>query len=235
MKKPLILASLLVFAASLALAQTYPVQLTAGTAGTSGQVEFNLVADSSSFFVRVNVSLGDSGATIAGKIAAYVSNSSWAATANGAAVTFRHFNGSSWSDVCEIDNVEDTADASMSLATSGTQSQVDFSLSPLVNASGSDAKGNPSFLTFNVAGEAAPLTLVLTAGQSPAAIMNAIAQYLQNAGIGLRYQRMSPTSVRIWLRYRQSFASVQTSDLNLDNGTNLSDRSLNTSTGLIDR
>ena len=235
MKRSLILASLLVFAASLALSQTSPVQLTSGTAGTSGQLEFNLVADSSSFFVRVNVAGGDSGATIAGRIAMAVSNSSWAATVNGAAVTFRHFNGTSWSDVCEIDNVQDTANASLNLSTTMTQAQIDLNLNALVTASGYDAKGSPSFLTFNVAGEATPFTMVLLPGQSPVAIMNTIVQYLQYAGIGLRYQRLSPTSVRIWLRYRQSFASIQTSDLNLDNSATLSDKSLNTSTGLIDK
>jgi hypothetical protein len=65
--------------------------------------------------------------------------------------------------------------------------------------------------------------------------MLGIVQYLRLAGIGLDFTQVSLTDVRISLRYVHSFATVQTSDVALQNGVTISDRSLNDQTGLIDR
>ena len=198
---------------SMAFAQTPPVRLSVGTAATSGILGFNLVAnDGSSFLVRVAVSGGDSGTVIVGKIVAAVTPSTWAATAVAGGVTFLHYNGSAWTDVSEVDSVQNTADASLTLSTSGAQSDVDVTLGPTIPASGYDAHGSPSFLTFKVSGELSPLTMVLKPSQSPSSIMDALVQYLQRAGIGLSYTWVSPTQVRIHLRFGSSSASLQTSD-----------------------
>jgi len=231
-----ILAAAVWFVGSIAFAQTPPVRLSVGTAGTSGILGFNLVAnDGTSFLVRVAVSAGDSGAVIAGKVAAAVIPSTWAASVGSEGVTFLHYNGSAWTDVSEVDGVQNTADASITLSTAGAQAQVDVTLSPMVAASGYDAHGAASFLTLHISGEPSPLTMVLRPGQAPSSVIDGLVQYLQRAGIGFSYTRVSPNQVRIHLRFATSWVSLQTSDTSLQNGAAVSEKSLNASTGLIDR
>jgi len=235
MKKPLVLVSLGLLLATFAAAQM-PVQLTAGGAGTNGLISFTLSGgDGTSFPVSVAVSAGDSGPTVAGKIAAGVSNPNWSASVAGSTVTFSHYTGAFWLQVSEVDSVSSTADASLTLATVDTHALLDLSFKAQVQASGYDSKGNPSFLTVNVQGEGSPLTLVLHPGQSPATIMQSIVAYLRLASTGLNFTQVSPLDVHISLAFVHSYLSVQTSDVNLQNGLSTSDKSMNDQTGLIDR
>jgi hypothetical protein len=127
------------------------------------------------------------------------------------------------------------AAASLTLSTAGTHALLDLSFKAQVAASGYDSKGGPSFLTVYVQGESNPYTVVLRPGQTPVSLMQGIVAYLRLAATGLDFTQVSPVDVHISLRFVHSFISVQTSDVNLQNGLTISDKSLNDQTGLIDR
>jgi hypothetical protein len=223
MTRALTLGASLVFASGFLFAAGTPppcppVSLTVGSASTNGMVQFTLVGDSASLFtVQIPVSAGDSGSVIATKIGLAVRNASWLAQVSDDSVTFSH----SGVAVSSIVGVVDTAGASLKLSTYHVKSYVEFQLDPAAVAS-----GHGSTLTFSVPGEAVPLSMGLLQGQSAASVMDAVAAYLNSAGSGASYVRLSPTKVGIQFAYVNSWVSFQTNDAGLQGKSTQSDRCL---------
>ena len=193
-----------------------PVTLTVGNATTNGMVQFTLVGDSASLFtVQIPASAGDSGSLIAAKIGMAMKNSSWQAQVSDDSVTFSH----AGSAVSSIGGVLDTAGASLKLSTYRVKSYAEFQLDPSAVAS-----GRGSTLTFSVPGESVPLFMGLGQGQSAASVMDAVAAYLNSAGSGVSYVRLSPTKVGIQFAYVNSWVSFQTNDAGLQGKSTQSDR-----------
>jgi len=193
-----------------------PVSLTVGTAATNGVVQFTLLGDSGSLFtVQVGVSAGESGSLIAAKIGLAMKNSSWQAQVSDDSVTFSHAGVA----VSSIGGVLDTAGASLKLSTYRVKAYVEFQLDPSAVAS-----GRGSTLTFSVPGESVPLFMGLGQGQSAASVMDSVAAYLNSAGSGVSYVRLSPTKVGIQFAYVNSWVSFQTNDPGLQGKSTQSDR-----------
>lgn len=225
--KKLILGLLFVLA-SAGQALAGQVTLTVGAPVTSGIVAFTIRADdSNALYVQVPVWAGDTGATIAGRIRASVNGGEWSAattTPGGSTLMFSY----SGTPVGEVDCVVDTASASATLSTTAMRPAAVLQIDAKALASGFDAKGGPSYLTFSMTG-GAPYTVMLHPGQTATSIMDGIASDLGNL-----VTRVSPTEILI-VKSGLLSVSLQTSDTGLQGALALSEAAKGPTGGLIDR
>jgi hypothetical protein len=182
----------------LAMADTpQAIVMNVGAAASAGVVNFTLNAyDNSQLNVQTLVANGDTSAQVAAKIVATVTamgGTTWSAQAsfNGVpgAITFAYNAGSGWQPVSRITNLRNTASASMSLDTNGAE---DVSL--VFNAGASGGVNNTT-LTLQAGGSALPYTLRLY-NQTASQIVDGIATYLTNAGIG--FTRSASNKIEIF-------------------------------------
>jgi hypothetical protein len=234
MKK--LIATLLFVLGSAGLALAAQVSLTVGTAATNGSIAFNLVVNEHIVLpVQVTLAAGDSGAVVASKIRAAVSGGVWSAATSqrsSSTVVFYYADYQLGSiPVGAIIGVVNTASVSVLLTTTDIGPVMDLQIGVNDVASGFDASGRPSFLTFSAGGNFAPYTVLLHPGQTAKFTMDGIAKYLGAAAV-----RISSTEILMQVPGLANLAvSLQTYDTGLQGALALSEASDLTHGGLIDR
>jgi len=225
------LVSLVVLAASVAVAQADPLKVKVGAASIQGEVSFTLSVpppagtdlDAETVAVIAYVAGETSAQDKVLAIHEAVANAGVAGTwravsaAGATSMSFEHLVGEAWTAVESITALVDTTGAGTQLV---TNQLVGFSLDidPAAVAFGTDANGGPSFMTVSVT-NTLTFTKAIQMGDTAETLVGEFEAFLiAQAAEGVAVERTGPTSLNVRLDSTSNAAiNLQVTDAGLAN------------------
>jgi len=230
MKMRKTIVSLLVFAATAAVAQADPLKVQIGAASNQGEVSFTLSVTTAEGLasvtdtVTVTAYIADAMSAQSKVLAIHeaVANSgewgTWRAVSGEGAtsMSFEHLVGEAWVAVDSVTNLVDTTGAGTQLQTKDQVVDFTLDINPDAVAFGVDAEGGPSFTTVSVTN-----TLTFTRANQPGdtgeTLVSAFEAFLvEQQAEGVAVERTGATSLKITLAATSiSALNLQVTDVGL--------------------
>jgi hypothetical protein len=197
-----------------------PLKLKVGDATVFGGVGFTLMTTSNGDTLRVDLAIGpmmasDKAIALQQVIATLDPLGTWKAVTSAAELTFQHQIGGTWQTVDSISNITDTTGGGTVLETSGAAVDFHIDIDPTAVASGTNAMGNPSFLTVSLT-DTITWTYAVQPGDTAQSVLDLLQAYLATqGGAGVTVSRPSLTTIAIRLQYNISSLNWNLTDTGL--------------------
>ncbi|HXB55125.1 MAG TPA: hypothetical protein VN461_10105 [Vicinamibacteria bacterium] len=199
---------------------TAPLKLKVGDATVFGGVGFTLMTTSNGDTLRVDLALGpmmasDKAIALQKTIAVLDPWGTWRAVTSAAELTFQHLIAGTWQTVDSISNITDTTGGGTVLETAGAAVDFHIDIDPTAVASGTNAMGNPSFLSVSLT-DTLSWTYAVQPGDTAQSILNLLQAFLATqGGAGVTVSRPSLTTISIKLQYNISSLTWNLTDTGL--------------------